>query len=80
MHIQPYCEQLERKVETSPAILENRKNFSDFGKEGPDFVYAWVKFSIQNVVLTVSTRKNSKMFSCGASFSCIFDEMFIEAC
>ena len=41
-------------------------------------VHFWVKFSIQNVVLRVSSRKISEMFPCRASFSCAFDEMFIS--
>ena len=32
----------------------------------PDCVHPWVKFPIQNVVLRVSKRKNSKKFPCGA--------------
>ena len=59
-------------------FFENRKKCPDFWKKGPDCVYLWVKFSIQNVVLRVSRRKNSKMFPCGASFSGVFDEIFIE--
>ena len=46
----------------SPALFENRKKCPDFGKKGPDCVHLWVKFSIQNVVLRVSRRKNLKMF------------------
>ena len=34
--------------------------------------------SIQNVVLRVYRIKNSKMFPCGASFSCVFVKTFIE--
>ena len=47
-------------------------------KERPDCVHLWVQFSIQNVALRVFRRKKSKMFSCGASFSCVFDEMFLK--
>ena len=70
--------QLGGREETSPALFENQKTCPDFGKKGPGCVHLWVKFSIQNVVLRISRRKISKMFPCGASFSCIFDEMFIE--
>ena len=52
------------------------KKCPDFGKKGPDSINHWVKFSIQNVVLRVSRRKNSKMFLCGNCFSCVFDKMF----
>ena len=47
-----------------------------FGKKGPHCFHLWVQFSIQNVVLRVSRRKNSK--KCGVFFSCVFDEMFIK--
>ena len=59
--------------EAFPALFENEKKCSDFRK-----VLIWVKFSIQNKVLRVSRRKNFKMFSCGVSFSCAFDEMLIK--
>ena len=42
------------------------------------YVHLWVRFSIQNVVLRVSGRKNSKIFPCGVSFSCVFDEIFTK--
>ena len=45
-------------------LFENRKKCPDFGKKGPDCDHLWVKFSIQNIVLRVSRRKNSKMFPC----------------
>ena len=47
-------------------------------KKGPHSVHLLVKFSIQNVVLRVSRRKNSKTFPCGAFFSYVFNEIFIE--
>ena len=59
-------------------FFENRKKCPDFGKKGHDCIHSWIKFSIQNVVLSVSRRKNSKVFPCGAFFSRHFDEMFIE--
>ena len=40
----------------------------DFGKEGTDFVHLSVYSSIQGVVLTVSGRKNSQIYSCGTIF------------
>ena len=66
------------KREASPSRVENRKNCPDFEKNNPDCVHFLVKFFIQNVVLRVSRRKNSKMFPCRTSLSCILDEMFIE--
>ena len=54
--------------EASPALFENLKKCHGFEKKGPDGVYFWNKFLIQNVILRVSRRKNSKMFFCGASF------------
>ena len=63
--------------EAATALFENRKKCPDFGKKGPDCVQFWVKFSIQNVVLRLSTGKISKMFFCMASYSCVFNEMFI---
>ena len=55
--------QLTRRVEASPALSEH---------------HYCIKFSIQNIVLRVSTRKNSKMFLCEASFSCFFSKMFTD--
>ena len=37
-------------------------------KNGPGCVHFWVKFSVQNVVLRVSTRKNTKIFLCRVFF------------
>ena len=70
--------QLGGKVDASPAFFKKRKNCPDFWKEDLDCVHLWVKFSIQNVVLRVSRRKNSKMFPWRASFSGVFEEIFIE--
>ena len=42
-----------------------------FSKKSPYSVHFWFKFSIQNVVLGVSRRKNSKIFPCGIYFSCV---------
>ena len=63
--------------EASPALFENRKKCPAFGKKGPDYDHPWDKFSIQNVVLNLG-EKITKFFPCGVSFSCVFDEMFIE--
>ena len=53
------------KIEKSALVLENS-------------IHLWLKFSIQNVVLRVSSRKVLKIFPCGVLFSCVFDETFIE--
>ena len=63
--------------EASSALFLERK-CPVFGKKNPHEANPWVKLSIQNVVLRVSRRKRSKMFPYGASFSCVFDEIFIE--
>ena len=80
MHIQPHSQACNYGVEgrLSLPFLKIEKKCPDFGKKGLDCVYLWVKFSTQNVVLRVSKKKNSKVFSCAASFSCVFDKMFIE--
>ena len=70
--------QLGAKGEASPTLFEHRKNFPDSWRKDPDCVHHWAKFFIQNVVLGVSTRKNSKMFPYRASFSRAFDEIFIQ--
>ena len=71
--------QLGRREQASPASPK-LKIVSCFGRKNTDYVYQWVKFSIQNVVLSVSRRKNSQMFPCGTSFSffLIFDEIIVE--
>ena len=43
-------------------LFENRRKFPDFGKKGSNCVHPWVESSIQNVVLRVSRRKNSKVY------------------
>ena len=42
------------------SLLKDHKKCLDFGKIDPDSVHLLVKFSIQNVILKVSRRKNSK--------------------
>ena len=49
-------------------FFENKEKCPDFGKKHPDCGHPWVKSAIQNVVLKVSKRKNSKIFSSGAFF------------
>ena len=43
-------------------FFENQKKCPDFAKKGPNCVHPQVKFIIQNVILRVSRRKNSKIF------------------
>ena len=50
------------------SFLKIEKGLLVWGKKGPDCVHLWVKFSIQDVVLVVCRRENSKMFPCGAFF------------
>ena len=45
-------------------------------KKGPDCIHLWAKFSIQNIGLGVSRRKNSKTFPCGAFYSWVFNELW----
>ena len=70
--------QLQGREEASTVLFENRKKCPDFGEKGPDCVHLWVKLSIQNVILRVCGRKNSKIFSCRDSFSWVFDKIFTE--
>ena len=73
MHNQPHSQG------ALPCLFwKSKKEYPDFGKKGSDCVHLWVKFSIQSAALRVSRRKNSKMFPCKASFSCVFVEIFIE--
>ena len=47
-------------------FFKNKEKCPDFGGKGPDMPI--LKFTIQNVVLRVSRRKNSEIFLCGACF------------
>ena len=51
-------------------FFENRRKCLEFGlkKKSRDCVHLWVKFSIQNIVLTVPRRKNSQIFPCEVFF------------
>ena len=49
-------------------FFENQKKCPDFAKKDPDCVHPQIRFTIQNVVLTVSKRKNSEIFLAGPSF------------
>ena len=70
--------QLGRRGETSPALFENRKKPPGFRKKGTDCIHLWVKFSIQNVVLRVSTRKKLQNVSLWGLFFGVFDEILIQ--
>ena len=65
---------IKMRGETSPNLFENRKWCPDFGKKGPGCVHLWANFPIQNTILRLSRRKNSKMFPCRLLFSgfCFF--------
>ena len=78
MHIQPHLSARNYGGEGRPprCPFENQKTSPDFGKKGPDLVHLSVKFSIQNIVLRVSRRKNSKMYPCRTLFPCVFDKTF----
>ena len=87
MHIQPQSQvRSYERGEAPTALFEIEKSVLVMGRKVlvlgrkvlVGCVHFWVKFSIQNVVLRVSSRKISEMFPCRASFSCAFDEMFIS--
>ena len=71
---------LSDKHNSSPVLFRKSKKVPKFWKKDPDCVHLWVKFFIRNLVLTVSWRSNSKIFSSRVFLSCVFDEMFIEMC
>ena len=48
--------------ETSPVIFLKIKKCPEFGEKALDSVHAYVKCTIQNVVLRASRRKNSEIF------------------
>ena len=66
-HIQQYSVMgTLRYTEVYSGIIEPplpffEKNYPDFRKKSLDCVHLWVKFSIQNVVLGISWRKNSNV-------------------
>ena len=80
MHIQPHSQARNHGGEgmSSLPCFENQKKYPDLGKKGPDFVHLLVKFFVQNVILRVTTRKNSKMFHCGAFFSCVLTNCLLK--
>ena len=61
----------ERKGTGSPLLFfENWKKVTDWLWEKMPLLCPWVRFSIQNV--TLSMRKNSKIFLCGGLFFLLF--------
>ena len=87
MHIQPHSQVRNYgRGEAPTSLFEIEKSFLLMGRKVlvlgrkvlVGCVHFWVKLSIQNIVLRVSSRKISEMFPCRASFSCAFDEMFIS--
>ena len=71
--------QLGGRGEVSPALFwKSKKSALIFGKKGPVIVHLCVEYSIQNVVLRVSRRKNSKNFPCRAHFFLVFLAEFLS--
>ena len=60
-------------------FFENQKSALILGKKGPDSVHFWVKYSIQNIVVRVSRRKNSKIYPVGPFFL-VFLTKFLSKC
>ena len=56
-------------------FFDNQKKCPNFGKKA---LIVQVKFTIQNIALRVSRRKNSESIPYGAFCFLVFDEMFIE--
>ena len=77
MHIQTHSGMKLGGSGRPPLPFLKIKKVPDFGKKSPDCVHLWIKFSIQNVVLRVSQRKNSQKVCLQVFLSC-FDKMFIE--
>ena len=57
----------------SHPFFKIEKKCPDFGKKRPDYIHPWVKFLVENAVLSVSRKKISKIFPCGAFLSCVAD-------
>ena len=75
MHIQPHSQGATRgRMEASPVLVENWKMCLVFRKKYSDYVHLCVKSDLKLNL----REKNSKKFLCETSFSCIFDEMFID--
>ena len=59
-------------------FLKIEKSALIFWKKAPDSFHFWIKYSIENVVLRVSWRKNSKIFPVGPFF--VFLTNFLSKC
>ena len=70
---------LGRRGEASTAFLKIKKEWLGFGKKCSDYIHHWVKFSIQNVVLRVYRRKNSKIFPLWIFFKCYLPKCFYRS-
>ena len=60
-------------------FLKIEKNTLISGKKGPDSVHLWVKYSIENEVLKMSRRTNSKIFP-AVPFFLVFLTKFLSQC
>ena len=63
------------RVEISPALSENQKQCSDFGKKGPECAHLWVQFSIKNVALRWE-KKPQKVPLCSLFFLCFWQNVY----
>ena len=52
-------------------FLKYKEKCPDFWEKCPNWVHLWVKFLILNAVLSVSRKKISEIFPCGAFLSCV---------
>ena len=79
MHIQPHSKTRNYgEGKKLPLPFLKSEKVPSIWKKDPDGVHLLLSFSIQNVVLRASKRKNSEMFPCGNCFSCVLDKMLIE--
>ena len=69
---------MERRGETYPAISWKSKTYPNIAEKGPYSVHLWVKYSIQNAVLRVSRRKNSKIFPVGHFYFVFLTKSFSD--
>ena len=59
-------------------FLKFEKSALILAKKGPNSVHLWSTYSIQNLILRVSKRKNSKIFLRGCFFLC-FIQIFYRS-
>ena len=75
------CNYGEAGGKSCPFYFEKSKKMSKSWKKALIVsIFGWVKFSIQNVVLTVSRRKNSKVFPSRAPFFRAFLTKWLSKC